>query len=234
MLVKASWITGAWIGAAIRKTYPKKFKFAFLIIAYRATKGKYDMAQASPIFHFLKEDTKRHRKTLWKSGSITIATKKKIQRPSQGNLRRLSLCPEGGGSLCHTSPSALVPIPAARAWPPGAIVRNTRKSSRRITINTSATRPASGAMAAHGSGFVTAISQPTHCASNAGGPVRSPLPRKSTISCLYPRAALMWKATLWPYASGAILRSPPAKVAGGAENLLKNKANRACNHTVFR
>ncbi|MFQ7164959.1 MAG: hypothetical protein ACLRQQ_05790, partial [Acutalibacteraceae bacterium] len=25
---------------------------------------------------FLKEDTKRHRKTLWKSGSITIATKK--------------------------------------------------------------------------------------------------------------------------------------------------------------
>ena len=57
------------------------------------------MAQASPIFHFLKEDTKRHRKTLWKSGSIIIATKKKIQRPSQGNLRRLSLCPEGGGSL---------------------------------------------------------------------------------------------------------------------------------------
>ena len=35
-----------------------------------------------------------------------------------------------------------------------------------------------------------------------------------------------------PYASGAILRLPPARVAGGAEILLRNKANRACNHPL--
>ena len=40
------------------------------------------------------------------------------------------------------------------------------------------------------------------------------------------------EVTSWPYASGAILRSPPARVAGGAEILLRNKANRACNHPL--
>lgn len=109
----------------------------------------------------------------------------------------------------------------------GNIERNTRRARDFCRFAVS-----ENCMAAHGSGFVTAISQPTHCASNASGPVKSPLPKKSTISCRCPRAAPMWKVTSWPYASGAILRSPPARVAGGAEILLRNKANRACNHPL--
>ena len=129
--------------------------------------------------------------------------------------------------VCHTNPSTPVPTPAARDRPPGAIARNTRKSSQRITTSTSAIRQAVAGMAAHGSGFVTDISQPTHCASNASGPVRSPLPKKSTISCRCLRAAPMWKAISWPYASGAILRSPPAKADGGDKNNLQIKIRRS-------
>lgn len=63
---------------------------------------------------FLKEDTKRHRKTLWKSGSITIAEKSKTEiRRNAG----LFLCHERRRPSRHTDPS--VPVPIRNAAPYG-------------------------------------------------------------------------------------------------------------------
>ena len=161
---------------------------------------------------FLKEDTKRHRKTLWKSGSITIATKKKYS-----GLRR-KIC--GGFLFARKEAAACMPYKPKRpcsypGCPRLTSGRYCEEHQKIITAHYNKHQRDPASKRRYGRAFVTAISQPTHCASNASGPVKSPLPKKSTISCRCPRAVPMWKVTSWPYASGAILRLPPARVAGG-------------------
>ena len=89
--------------------------------------------------------------------------------------------------------------------------------------------------------IVTAISRPTYCASNAGGPVRSPLPRKSTISCRCPLPVVVFadfiilqcldnkinvaeRLELMAYIAFEKLKAAPLFQVGGKQSFLGNAA----------